>query len=267
MVSATNIDAKAVNTIAWLSDGGTSIVVPVYQRQYRWDIGGCEQLLADVRAVAASGDSETHFIGSILSTKSSADDAAELVLIDGQQRITTLMLLIAALQHTVRADDAGLAAELGRVLVRADDPTRTKLRPHSAWADVFESVILDRPRAADDPRDSRFDDNYAFFRSQILAAEAPGIWRGLQKLEHVAIALSADANAQQTFESPQLHRRAAPRSRADPQLRADGPVARRAATGRGVVLGAHRAERGRLHRKLLAALPRHDDGPRGRHRR
>lgn len=201
MVSATNIDANAVNTIAWLADGETSIVVPVYQRQYRWDIGGCEQLLADIRSVAASDDSETHFIGSILSTKSAADDDAELVLIDGQQRITTLMLLVAALQHTVRSDDPVLAAQLERVLVRADDPARTKLRPHRAWADVFESVILDRRRIDDDARDSRFDDNYAFFRSQILAEEAPSIWRGLQKLEHVAISLGPDANAQQTFES------------------------------------------------------------------
>ncbi len=151
MVSATNIDAHAVNTIAWLSEAGTRIVVPVYQRQYRWDIGGCEQLLADIRAVAASGDAETHFIGSILSTKSAADDAAELVLIDGQQRITTLMLLVAALQHTVRAEDPELAAQLERVLVRADDPSRTKLRPHRAWADVFERVVLDRS-VADDRR-------------------------------------------------------------------------------------------------------------------
>ncbi|GAA1951763.1 DUF262 domain-containing protein [Microbacterium deminutum] len=201
MVSATNIDATAVNTIAWLSDRETSIVVPVYQRQYRWDIGGCEQLLADIRSVAASGATETHFIGSILSTRSAADHAAELVLIDGQQRITTLMLLVAALHHTVRDEDPTLAAQLERVLVRADDPTRTKLRPHRAWADVFESVILDRQAADDESRESRFDDNYAFFRSQILAEEAPRIWRGLQKLEHVAIALGADANAQQTFES------------------------------------------------------------------
>ena len=68
MGSATNIDATAVNTIRWLSAAETTIVVPVYQRQYRWDIGGCEQLLADIRAVADSEDRQTHFIGSILST-------------------------------------------------------------------------------------------------------------------------------------------------------------------------------------------------------
>lgn len=202
MSTATNVEATAVNTIGWLSASGTTIVVPVYQRQYRWDIGGCEQLLGDIRAVAGTDDGQTHFIGSILSTAStsSADDA-QLVLIDGQQRITTLMLLIAALHHTLRTDDPELARELERVLVRADAPGRTKLRPHRAWAEVFESVVLDRRAAADEQRESRFDDNYAFFRSQIRPAEAAHIWRGLQKLEHVSITLGGEANAQQIFES------------------------------------------------------------------
>ena len=207
MSTATNVDATAVNTIEWLSAADTTIVVPVYQRQYRWDIGGCEKLLADVRAVAASNDRHTHFIGSILSTKSADEATDELVLIDGQQRITTLMLLVAALHHTallegaVRAAHPALASELERVLVRASDPHRTKLRPHRAWAQVFESVVLERREGHAELRDSRFDDNYAFFRSQIRAEEVPHIWRGLQKLEHVAITLGADANAQQIFES------------------------------------------------------------------
>ena len=41
MSTATNVEATAVNTIGWLSASDTTIVVPVYQRQYRWDIGGC----------------------------------------------------------------------------------------------------------------------------------------------------------------------------------------------------------------------------------
>ena len=113
MATATNIDATAVNTVAWLSAAGTAIVVPVYQRQYRWDIGACEQLLADIRAVADSDERHMHFIGSVLSSLSLDGESAELVLIDGQQRITTLMLLIAALHHTVKADHPDLAAEPG----------------------------------------------------------------------------------------------------------------------------------------------------------
>lgn len=197
---ATNVDATAVNTISWLS-GDLTVVVPVYQRQYRWDIGACEQLLADVRAVADSDDRHMHFIGSILSSVSGQGDGAELVLIDGQQRLTTLMLLVAALHHTVEAVDPALASELETVLMRAAHPRRTKLRPHHGWADVFESVVLGRHAATGEQRESRFDDNYAFFRSQISVAEAPGVWAGLQKLEHVAITLGPGANAQQIFES------------------------------------------------------------------
>ena len=212
MGSATNIDATAVNTIRWLSAAHTTIVVPVYQRQYRWDIGACEQLLTDIRAVADSSERHMHFIGSILSSasiepfKSTESATSELVLIDGQQRITTLMLLVAALHHSVLHDpvlaaDPSLAADLEKVLVSESDPTRTKLRPHHAWARKFESVVLDRRVADIDLRDSRFDDNYAFFRSQVPAAEVMRIWTGLQRLEHVAITLGADANAQQIFES------------------------------------------------------------------
>ncbi|MBN9176180.1 MAG: DUF262 domain-containing protein [Microbacterium sp.] len=201
-VIAANVEATAVSTIAWLAASDTTIVVPVYQRQYRWDIGGCEQLLNDVRAVAGARPEDTHFIGSILSTAaSSAEDGAHLVLIDGQQRLTTLMLLVAALHHTLQEDDPTLAADLLRVLVRDDDPTRTKLRPHRAWAEVFESIVLGRPSLDDAGRQSRFDDNYAFFRSQIRPGEAADIWRGLTKLEHVSISLGPAANAQQTFES------------------------------------------------------------------
>ncbi|WP_279072639.1 DUF262 domain-containing protein [Microbacterium lacticum] len=201
--TAAHVQATAVNTIGWLQAPETTIVVPVYQRQYRWDIGGCEQLLSDVRAVSAADATDTHFIGSILSTAASEDteSGAHLVLIDGQQRLTTLMLLVAALQHSLRDEDPALAAELSRVLVRDDDPSRTKLRPHRAWADVFDSVVHGRRAPGEQARESRFDDNYAFFRSQIRPGEAPSIWRGLQKLEHVSITLGPEANAQQTFES------------------------------------------------------------------
>ena len=199
MSTATNVEATAVNTIEWLAAGTTGIVVPVYQRQYRWDIGGCERLLSDIRAVAAEDADHRHFIGSILSAQDGSSADSDLILIDGQQRITTLMLLVAALHHAVRESDPGLAAELSRVLVRPDGTGRTKLRPHDAWAELYESVVLDR--RDDTERESRFDDNYAFFRSQIHVEEAPLIWQGLQKLEHVSITLGTRANAQQIFES------------------------------------------------------------------
>jgi len=60
-----NVTADAVNTIEWVSAANTTIAVPVYQRQCRWEIDGCQQLLEDIRAVAAGDARQTHFIGSI----------------------------------------------------------------------------------------------------------------------------------------------------------------------------------------------------------
>ncbi len=153
-----------------------------------------------MRAVADGDERTRHFLGSILCSSPSAvvpDDG--LVLIDGQQRITTLMLLVAAMRHTVAAADPGFAAALDRVLVDPSDPSRTKLRPHRAWADLYESVVLDRQD--DVAAGSRFEENYTYFRSQVGPDEVPRVWRGLQRLEHVAITLGPDANAQQIFES------------------------------------------------------------------
>ncbi|MBX3087074.1 MAG: DUF262 domain-containing protein [Cryobacterium sp.] len=195
--AAANLNASAVNTIQWLSAGPT-IVVPVYQRQYRWDIDGCEQLLSDIRRVADAPEGRSHFIGSILSSVSEGS-GDELVLIDGQQRITTIMLLVAALQHSIREEDPALSAELEKVLLRGTDPVQTALVPHLAWAQVFERVVLGGGTGSIE--DSRFDDNYAFFRSQIPSTEVERIWRGLQRLEHVSISLGGAANAQQIFES------------------------------------------------------------------
>ncbi|OJX65587.1 MAG: hypothetical protein BGO95_01630 [Micrococcales bacterium 73-13] len=206
MSTARNVAATAVATVAWLAESGATIAVPVYQRQYRWEIGACAQFLEDVRAAADGDERQTHFIGSILSADAGGDSAgsdaaaAELVLIDGQQRITTLMLLVAALRDTAGDGDPALAAQLEAVLTLAGpDGRRTRLRPHRAWAGAFEAVVLGRGATAGEA--SRFADNYTFFRSQIRPDEVPRIRRGLWRLEHVAITLGPDANAQQIFES------------------------------------------------------------------
>jgi uncharacterized protein with ParB-like and HNH nuclease domain len=73
----TNVTADAVNTIEWLCAVNTTIAVPGYQRQYRWAIDGCGQLLADIRAVATGDARQTHFIGSILCTVASSGEVTQ----------------------------------------------------------------------------------------------------------------------------------------------------------------------------------------------
>ena len=200
MTSSQSVRAEAVNTFEWLAAPGTTISVPVYQRQYRWGVDSCAELLADIRRVAGGDDPQTHFIGSILSTTSTSGGVTEIALIDGQQRVSTLFLLIAALRETVKRSDPTLAEELQRVLVHPTDPTRTRLRPHDRRASVLESLVFSRSLSTLDLEASRFDDNYEFFLTEI-EHDAARVWAGLQHLEHVAITLGEHANPQQIFES------------------------------------------------------------------
>ena len=196
----TNVTADAVNTIEWLSAGNTTIAVPVYQRQYRWEIDACRQLLSDIRAVAKGDARHTHFIGSILHTATGNGQITEWTLIDGQQRVATLMLLLAALRYTLRESDKTIAARLQTVLQHPTGERRTRLRLLKEGVRELDSIVFEDPLPDTDASVSNIRDNYLFFRQEIQN-DALAVWDGLQKLEHVAIALQEHANPQQVFES------------------------------------------------------------------
>ena len=69
--------------------------IPIYQRKYSWDIKHCEKLFNDLKNIGES-DKESHFLGSFV-FKPDRDEMPVLYIIDGQQRITTMSLLLAAL--------------------------------------------------------------------------------------------------------------------------------------------------------------------------
>lgn len=197
----TNVTAGAVNTVEWLSMANTSIAVPIYQREYRWEIDACEQLLADIRAVGKGGERQTHFFGSILHTTTSVGAVNERMLVDGQQRVATLMLLVAALNDRLGSADEEIAGALRRVLLL--DPTRTsrtRLRLRQEGARELDGIVFGGPLPDVKVAVSHLRDNYGFFLSEIRG-DALEVWDGVQKLEHVAIRLEEHANPQQVFES------------------------------------------------------------------
>lgn len=198
-MSMTNVEAAGVNTVEWLAQAVTTIAVPVYQRHYRWDIDRCSLLLDDIRAVADSDARQTHFIGSILAT-AERGDATVLTLIDGQQRITTLTLLAAALHHTVKGTTPALAANVWRLLMSPTDERATKLLPHKGRDEDLTGIILAGRAPHREPGESAYQDNYEFFLREVKGDE-DRVWRGLRRLEHVAISLLEHANPQQVFES------------------------------------------------------------------
>jgi uncharacterized protein with ParB-like and HNH nuclease domain len=95
------IDRPFTNII----NGTSQFVIPVFQRDYTWQAEPqCAQLWRDVLRAARTGGDHGHFLGSIvyIATGDSLAGFTRWLLIDGQQRLTTLTLLLAALRDHIR---------------------------------------------------------------------------------------------------------------------------------------------------------------------
>src|SRR6478609_923206 len=104
---------KAAETnLAGVLEGKKQYQVPLYQRVYSWGTKQLDQLWSDVVELAVTRREEpaaTHFIGSLVLSQSpdfSVVGVSKLLVVDGQQRLTTLTLLLAALRdHLIETGD------------------------------------------------------------------------------------------------------------------------------------------------------------------
>ena len=100
----------------FLQAPNVQFVIPVYQRNYDWSNNECKELLNDIITVQET-DRGTHFIGSIVFIHEgtySTSEVKELVIIDGQQRLTTINILYVALYRF--AKDSGMKKESDMLL-------------------------------------------------------------------------------------------------------------------------------------------------------
>ena len=81
------------------ADAATSYVVPVYQRNYAWRAEQIEQLVDDIWTAARDADTERYFLGNLVVAQrtTTETEGRHLEVVDGQQRLTTLALLLRAL--------------------------------------------------------------------------------------------------------------------------------------------------------------------------
>ncbi len=103
--------ANELQIISFLQEPNVQFVIPVYQRNYDWTNKECKELLNNILSVEA-GNRGTHFIGSIVFIHEgifNIGEVKELVIIDGQQRLTTINILYVALHRF--AKENGLAQE------------------------------------------------------------------------------------------------------------------------------------------------------------
>lgn len=182
-------------------------VIPVYQRKYDWKYDNCRQLYEDLKKIVLDGRS-SHFFGSIVSAVVPNGSKIEYHIIDGQQRLTTITLLLLAIrnliaQGKVTTPDGKLDEQISqRFLVSpwASEDDRIKLCPVKSDRDALAKLFGDEE---DYDRSSNLTINYQFFYEMVAKEEIPvaDLYSAIGKLEIISITLDQGDNAQLIFES------------------------------------------------------------------
>lgn len=182
-------------------------VIPVYQRNYDWKMENCKQLYDDLVTVVRS-NRRSHFFGSIVSSYLPNGRYSEYLVIDGQQRLTTVSLLLLAMynllrQETVVAHTSTMAQEIFEdYLVDKHQPkeTRIKLKPVKNDQSAFDKLFDEKEEYV---KNSNLTLNYTYFYNRIQKEEITidQLYDALFTLEIINIELTHDDNPQLIFES------------------------------------------------------------------
>jgi hypothetical protein len=191
--------------------GQHQFVIPIFQRDYSWGGDECERLVNDVLAVADGPDGAIHFLGSVVWVGSESGDAVlqQRLVIDGQQRLTTCLLLLMALRDHFK--------QSGVQVVPTDSPDalhnqylvnpyvdkaelRSKLQLRRVDNEWLQHLLLEAPEPKD--RQSQVPLNLAYLRGLIAEKDAGRVLKGIRRLMIVSVSLSpGQDNPQLIFES------------------------------------------------------------------
>ena len=209
------MDANSRSILGLIAEMNTRFVVPVYQRPYSWGESQCLQLWDDILACGRQRES-FHFTGSIVTIQDgtmSEQGVTPLLLIDGQQRITTITLLLVALARLARSgsrndlpfshEEIVASGYLTNHFRTGDDHYKLTLSKDDRA--TCRSLIdnLEDEQCPVVPGSERVLENLAFFEHRLAALDdVAAVWRGLQRLEVVSIQLSQGQDRPQAiFES------------------------------------------------------------------
>ncbi len=200
--------ANEVSLNNFLSQTKTQFIIPVYQRNYDWTEEQCRQLFYDIIEVGNKPGS-THFIGSIVFIHEgvyTSSEVKQLVVIDGQQRLTTFSLLYLALYRFAKENGFEEKAEeindtfLTNKYVK-DDNNKLKLKPSENNAKAFKH-LLSNNNPSQYNEFSKVINNYNFFRQHISKENFETILMGINSLLFVEISLERGKDdPQRIFES------------------------------------------------------------------
>jgi uncharacterized protein with ParB-like and HNH nuclease domain/predicted transport protein len=192
-----------------IMNGSKQFIIPVYQRLYSWDIDQCSTLWNDIVSLEKEGKT-SHFVGSIVNIAETAmpTGVQRFMIIDGQQRLTTLTLMMIALRNYVENHPGETdlkPSKIMHVFLKNEDETgedQYKLLLTQADKDTLISLIEDKPMP--DHHSIRIKENYEYFVHQIesMIIKPNQVYDSIGRLQIVNITLDRDSDDPQAiFES------------------------------------------------------------------
>ncbi len=185
------IDSKAIKLLEFIKDNQKNqLVIPIYQRLYSWEKEQCKQLWDDIIKTGGNDQIEGHFIGSILYVLDGithSDNA--LLIIDGQQRLTTITLLLTALRD--HWSDKRKEIE-DHYLINSGKDGDKKFRLILSDSDKDTLLyLIDKDRRKPSELSLKIMENFKLFEKWIRenTGKLETIFKGLEKLMIVYIAL------------------------------------------------------------------------------
>lgn len=188
----------------------TLFLIPLYQRKYAWQRKHCERLFADLVKVKRE-NRRSHFFGSIVTVRANDVDD-DLLIIDGQQRITTLSLLVLAAAHAYNAGiitcENGdkyverMVEKYVMAIYRKGD-RQIKLRPIESDRIAYDALVDGNPEKFVPADKSGITFNYQLFYELIKIGELSfdELIEAIEKLIIIDIRLDSGDNPQLIFES------------------------------------------------------------------
>ena len=199
------MEARKIKLLEFIGNGKKTFNIPVYQRNYDWKEEQCQKLFEDIQNIVKSDYEIEHFLGTVVFVSSKSEmNFNEYVLIDGQQRITSIMLLLKVLHEKVTDEnDKEEIWEEYLINKRApEENLRIRLKPVESDGMPYKKLIEEN----DISLTSNVCKNYRLFEKLIQESNysAEEIYKALGKIELVYIQLEKgkkSENPQMIFES------------------------------------------------------------------
>ena len=191
-------------TLKGMLEASIQFQIPIYQRTYDWTKQNCQQLYDDIMKSGKTKEESYHFIGAITCMEIPtpiSENVKQYQLIDGQQRITSLMLLLRALRDNLDASVRVTTAMIDQLLFNVTEEKNGSNHYKMALTDDGDRSFREIMEDGSSKTSDSIATNFGYFTARLKSEDADSVWYGIKSLTAVLIRIDDKDDAQAIFES------------------------------------------------------------------